>query len=465
MYATWDIETKGLSGDLVIGGLFDGQKYFTFTDWSNFLDIIHKKLPDKTSLYAHNGGKFDHKHLLAYIDSRPDIKISHFLNINGSVIFTLTIKGKRFYFRDSFLHLPKSLKKLCESFDVKHSKKDFDMENWIKNNCPISEELKTYLYYDCLALYELLQKYFSIVGEPKLTIASTSFDICLKSTFQGVEVGKLTKNFLTIEEEDFIRASYRGGRTEVFKRYTSQSLFHYDVNSLYPYVMKNRDYPYGQHKKIIGNEKCKELIDSGYLGVIKCFIQAPDLHYPYLCVHHEGKLLFPVGNWIGNITSIEYQKALKLGYKIDIIEGIFYSKKGKLFSNFVDKFYKIKCESKGAKRETAKLILNSAYGKFGQRREYKEYITFEEIVDKGLDFGDYEKVNDKFYRCKSINYRDRRINPVIATFVTAYARDYLYQGMELVFNNGGTVYYVDTDSIFSDIALPENIVDKFQSLF
>lgn len=459
MFAVWDIETRGFTGDLVIGGLYDGREYYTFTEWSNFVELLHSHIPDKTQIYAHNGGKFDHRHLLAYIDKRDDIKISHFLNINGSIVFTMTVRGKRFYLRDSFLHLSRSLKKLCQSFDVKHSKKDFDVEKWIKNNYPITDELKTYLYYDCVSLYELLEKYFSIVGEPKLTIASTAFDICCKSTYQGVELEKLTRNFLTTDEEDFIRDSYRGGRTEVFKRYTNDSLFHYDVNSLYPYVMRNRDYPYGKHRKIIGNDKCKQAIDSGYLGVIKCHINAPDIQYPYLCVHHDDKLLFPCGNWCGNITSIEYQKALKLGYKIDIIEGIFYAKKGMLFKNFVDKFYEIKCNSTGAKRETAKLILNSAYGKYGQRREFDEYITFEEIIDKGLDISDFEKVNEKFYRSKTIKYTNRKINPVIATFVTAYARDYLYSGIETVIQNGGIVYYVDTDSIFTDVALPGHMVD------
>ena len=459
MFAVWDIETEGFTGNLVIGGIYDGDDYYTFTEWRNFIETLHKKLPDKTSLYAHNGGKFDHKHLLAYIDKRSDIKISHFLNINGSVVFTLTIKGKRFYLRDSFLHLSRSLKKLCVAFEVDSPKKEFNIKDWIKNRCPINEELRDYLYRDCVSLYQVLQKYFSIVEAPKITIASTSFNICCKTTYKGVELEKLLKNFLTKDEEQFIRDSYRGGRTEVFKRYTNDSLFHYDVNSLYPFVMKNRDYPYGKHKKIIGNDKCKQAIDSGYLGVIKCHINAPNIQYPYLCVHHDGKLLFPVGNWVANITSIEYAKAIELGYKIDIIEGIFYTKKGKLFSNFVDKFYKIKCDSTGAKRETAKLILNSAYGKYGQRREFNEYITFDEIIDNEYDISDYEKVNDKFYRSKTIKYTNRKINPVIATFVTAYARDYLYEGMELIFNNGGTVYYVDTDSIFSDIELPKSFID------
>lgn len=41
-------------------------------------------------------------------------------------------------------------------------------------------------------------------------------------------------------EDKFIRRAYFGGRTYVFQPY-GEDLYYYDVNSLYPYIMK--EYP------------------------------------------------------------------------------------------------------------------------------------------------------------------------------------------------------------------------------
>jgi DNA polymerase elongation subunit (family B) len=460
MFATWDIETTGLIGDMVIGSLYDGDKNYDFTSWDSFFKNIYKHIPDKSILYSHNGGKFDNKYLLEYIENNDRMSISNFMNISGRIIFTLTIKGKRYYFRDSMLHLPASLKELCLSFEVgDNSKKDFDIKNWLELGCPITDELIDYLHYDCIALFEVLQKYYNIVGKPKITIASTAFNILQETKYNGIELKNLLKNFLTIEQENYIRESYKGGRVEVFKRYGDNQLFHYDVNSLYPYVMKNRKYPYGRHKIVVGNDDCKRFIESGKLGIIRCDIEIENMQYPYLAKIHDNKLLFPVGKWKDTITTIEYEKCIKLGYKINIEDGIFYEKSGYLFKEYVDTFYKIKQTSTGAKKAVAKLLLNSAYGKFGQKRTFSEYLKIEDIINKGDDLTDYVKLNDMYYMKNKTSYQNRKINPVIASFITAYARDYLYSGMELIINNGGTVYYVDTDSIFCDIRLPDNIVN------
>ena len=33
---TWDLETKGFAGPLVIGGIYTGQNYFTYRTWEDF---------------------------------------------------------------------------------------------------------------------------------------------------------------------------------------------------------------------------------------------------------------------------------------------------------------------------------------------------------------------------------------------------------------------------------------------
>ena len=59
---------------------------------------------------------------------------------------------------------------------------------------------------------------------------------------------------------------------------------------------------------------------------------------------------------------------MKHGYKVTLIEGhSFY--KAKLFNEYIDHFYNIKKQSKGAARFIAKMHLNQLYGYFGRTQD------------------------------------------------------------------------------------------------
>ncbi len=177
---TWDIETKGLGGDFVIGGVFDGHEYKEFETWDDFFNII-KTSPDKTKFYAHNAAKYDNRYLL-YEAFKRGYKVKNILYIQGGFIFKIVINNKIYDFRDSIFLMSGSLKNLCKAFNIEQSKKDFNINSWIKSDFKITPELKEYLKYDCISLYELLTKFYNEfdVNDVKLTIASTAFNILLK---------------------------------------------------------------------------------------------------------------------------------------------------------------------------------------------------------------------------------------------------------------------------------------------
>ena len=85
--------------------------------------------------------------------------------------------------------------------------------------------------------------------------------------------------------------------------------------------------------------------------------------------------------------------AIKAGYRIVGVEGIWHWNEGSqrtydkvlgidgIFSNFIDKFYKIKCESSGYPEHVkycSKNLLNSFYGKLAQKEDKTK-------VDETLD--------------------------------------------------------------------------------
>lgn len=452
---TWDIETKGLAGELVIGGVYDGIRYLEFRSFDEFIYYL-KAFFQEDTLYAHNGGKYDNRYLLEYLKGN-DYKLSNIFYINNGLIFTVELGSKKFKFRDSFHLLPRSLSSISSSFGVEHKKKEFDIKGWIKDGCHETDELREYLKDDCRALYESLEvftKTFDI--KPKLTIASTAFNVVLSTTYKNIPLKKLLKNFMTKDQEDFVRKSYKGGRVEVFQRF-AEDVNSYDINSLYPYVMQNFNYPFGKLYEQDG-ENFDIMMNKGKLGIAECLIKSPDQNIPYLAFKYDDKLVFPTGEWKDTLTSLEIIEARKRGYTIKIIKGLIWNKKGRVFRQYVDTYYTIKSGSTGAKRECAKLFLNSPYGKFGQSRTNKAIKTIDEMIQKGRSINDASFDGGHLFSFDETSYQNRSINPVYATFVTAYARHVLYLGIETVLNLGGEIYYCDTDSLKTNIELPQELV-------
>lgn len=457
---TWDLETKGFAGPLVIGGIYTGQNYFTYRTWEDFYFLLKGGIiPAGSYLYAHNGAKYDNRYIMETA-LKHGFEITNIMYIQNGLTFTLKYKKRRWYIRDSYHLLPGSLKNLCIDFDIAHKKKDFDIEAWGAQGWPLTEELKEYLKFDCISLYELLEVFKDQVeGDIKRTLASTAFNQLLKTTYKKKPLKEILKNFLNKHDEKEIRQAYKGGRVEVFKR-KGQDLYKYDVNSLYPWAMYKYNYPFGFHHTITDPARAEQKIKAGELGIYKCNIYCPYMKYPYLALKKDNKLIFPVGTWQDWITSFEIEEARKRGYKIDIIKGHTFEHKGKLFKPFVNKNYEIKKTSSGAKKQVAKLFLNSAYGKFGQRREVRNIYTRQELIEKDIDLLEVQPVGPNLYQQKKELYMNRSINPVVAAFVTAYARHELYLGMEDIINRGGEIYYIDTDCIVSDIELSQEHQDS-----
>lgn len=409
--------------------------------------LVHK---NRNKLcFSHNGGKFDMIALYQTFMKYPEFyeKFSCKPIMQGSRIMSFKIKDENKHsweFRDSFSLLPRSLDYLCKSFKPDHIKLErpltvyeTDRENWIR-----------YCLNDCYALYDILKQFNSIISDVRgnigYTIASTSL-----ATFR--------KRFLDIElntyhnYNDFFRNAYYGGRTEIFNMHAKQydgSYYVYDINSLYPFVMKNFEYPIS--KPI--HTKYKDIDETfGKCGIADVrIITPPDLDIPILPYHRkDGKLLFPLGQWNGLYEYCLLEKAVKYGYDIKIKRAWEFTSTY-LFKDFVDHFYGLKNNSSGAEKEIYKLILNSLYGKWGENPNRKELITDHDGSLEGL-----LPFDTKFgYVIREYKENSAYHLPAISIRVTAQAQLKLYSFIEKVKALGGTIYYCDTDSIITDVRLP-----------
>lgn len=98
-----------------------------------------------------------------------------------------------------------------------------------------------------------------------------------------------------------------------------------------------------------------------------------------------------------------------------------------------------------------KILLNSLYGKFATRLDNKTEIKYKDRVSyTDLENGAKEYKQSGFYRVKKI-FEDGQIpnfiNPIISAYVTAYARDRLFDAMTKGLDSD--IFYYDTDSLFT----------------
>jgi hypothetical protein len=441
---------------------WDGFTKFSTMDCVNsFLDKFLTKQFRGYVFYAHFGSIFDFPIILQELNKRNHLKIYPIMK--GSKIIKMKVEDNNkhyWFFNDSSALLNFSLDELTKTFKVTHAKLhvtdkndsyDFNLFKLYKKNPAL---VIKYLKHDCIGLYEVLDKFktemLNIGGDLGLTIASTSL-----KTFNR----KYQNNYLFMcskEINDELRNAYYGGRTEIFRLYAPELkdsyYYYYDINSLYPFVMRDNDYPISKPNIVLTPDKDIFMETN---GITFAKVKAPDdLYIPILPskikMKSDTKLMFVLGNYEGWWDNHLLRKAKEIGYQIEPMKSYVF-RTDYIFKEFVNDFYKIK---QNAERDTpmyliAKLLMNSLYGKFGQRQISESLIKdpfpdpekykLKEIVD--FDSG-WCKVEEEG--------KGKMYLPQIAVHVTAMAQLWLYKSLEDIVNKGYKIFYCDTDSITTD---------------
>lgn len=336
------------------------------------------------------------------------------------------------------------------------------------------EELRVYNKRDCKISCDFmffLQKVFNKAsGNCKITIASTSFDIWRRNFLKTTLV---KEEFVTGNNtvKKFLFKAYYGGRTESFKRGKFKRLYYYDINSLYPSVMRNNSFPLPNSVKLIkGDRKHLNYINK-FEGVSSVKVLCPEnLDKPFLPLRMNGKLVFPSGEFTGTFNHCELRYALKLGYKIlEIIDEyqVIYTKTFKPFKEFVDHFYKLRqtYKKQGSVMELPiKLVLNSLYGKFGQKKVVDSRILDINHVSSKKELVDiYENANVRedgtaVYNVES-DYDGINTYPILSSYTSSFARILMYP-----YINRESVVYTDTDSIMTtkDLKLDSKVLGEMK---
>lgn len=327
----------------------------------------------------------------------------------------------------------------------------FELNKYNIRDCEVS----------CNAMYLIQKGIRQFNGTLKITIASSCFDIFRR----GFMIEPFTKEQYVLDQEnpdktdvlDLIYSAYYGGRTEVFKRGEFENVYYYDINSLYPSVMREA-LPLPQ--SIQKPQKPLMQYITLYEGVSVVTITAPHINKPFLPVRHDDRLIFPIGTFKGAYTHVELRKAISLGYTIhDIHDQIYYTKKNTYFKKYIDTMYKhrlIQKKNGDVLESITKLFMNSLYGGFGMKWVTETKLKrFEDMTNDDLNkLGIYEVFQNDYVMTRKVkSYDGKRKYPIIACYVTALARTLMYDYLD-----NESVIYTDTDSIMTEDPLPESMI-------
>jgi hypothetical protein len=437
-FATWDIEAQNW-WDLALVGVWDGEVYRHFRSVPEFIEYILQSKYHGYRFFAHFGGRYDMNFIFDWLKYHPEIGCSFYCSGSLVIQMTLTYRKIKVKLCDSYrlFYMPgndsqtrttnkSGLASLTKAFGVKHQKQEYDFKQM-----EYGRELISYNEFDCRGLYEVIERFFEETGVMSETFATHALRVWRKD-FLKETIWKPRPDVL-----DLARATYHGGRVEVFKRYAS-ACWAYDVNSMYPYVMQ-----FAMPTEFVGESH--RLTDSHY-GFVDAEVVVPENYIPCLPVRAE-KLYFPVGRFRGQWTSEELIQAESLGCKIQKIFQAFYFRTKEIFREYVEKLYALKKTASEPTRTIAKGLLNALYGKFGQNPTKKIYCLVRQAPEGSFPilYPNGEPSGFAYYERTS---RSNYLLPHLASAVTSKARLHLLSKL----NNDS--YYCDTDSVFTTKPFP-----------
>lgn len=233
-----------------------------------------------------------------------------------------------------------------------------------------------------------------------------------------------------------------------------------DVNSLYPYVMYEKMLPYGEPVYFDG-KYIDDIVYPLYIQMITCCFELKKNKIPTIQI--KGSMSFIPNEYLENsngeivtliLTNIDlklflehynvYDLNYECGWKFKGIHG--------LFKDYIDKWIQVKNEGtitgNLALRTTAKLMLNSLYGKLATSLEVQSKIPY-----IGDDLVIHYKLSEK-------EQKDGIYLPC-GSFITAYAREKTIRTSQAIKEYSIEKYgidkyiYSDTDSIHTTLSIEE----------
>lgn len=439
----------------------------------HFLD--HCRRLKKSKHYFHNL-KFDGEFIInrlfelgfEYVEDRTELDDNTFTTIISdmgqwymiSIMFKYDRrKAIKCEIYDSMKLLNFSVDQIAKSFGFDVMKLEIDYNKYRPVGYVPDDQELTYLHHDVKIVAKALEIVFA-QGDTKMTVGANAL-ADLKATIGKKEFDRLFPSLPLAMDTD-IRQAYKGGYVYANPLYQGREIgagLVFDVNSLYPFVMRNKPMPYGEPLYFDGKYKFDKLYPL-YVQCFTCSFEIKKDHIPTIQI--KNSLAFVPTEYLTTtnheeitltLTSVDfaiflehyhvYNLEFHNGYKFKSITGV--------FAPYVDKWTNAKIEAKKAGNEPLKLLaklkLNSPYGKLATNPIVRSKIPY------------YENGLVKY--ANSLPEERQALYIPAGAFITAYAREITIRSAQKVYHR---FMYADTDSLHLDgLEIPDLLdVDAYR---
>jgi hypothetical protein len=323
-------------------GFTDGikSKLYYLTDNKDSNEMLYNSIYDMLlnynnyTVYVHNFSNFDYYFILNTLNNVSTIKSDPFYKDNKlyslKLSYKINNKDHSIIIKDSYLLLPNSLRKLGIDYKVNILKGYFPYSyinennlnyignipdyiyyynninnpikyedylqisnNYINSDWSVKDETLKYLESDLLCLHQIVSKFSLDIFNLEninitniLSISSLTFKLFKTNYLNDLKI-PIIKGI----HHDRIREAFYGGHVDNYIP-IGNNIYYYDVNSLYPFVMANNDFPVGN--PILSFDK--DL--NNYFGIIHCKIETPKyMDKPVLPFRgDDGTIYYLLGN-------------------------------------------------------------------------------------------------------------------------------------------------------------------------
>jgi len=427
-----------------------GNNIAAFIDWC--------KLANNDRVYFHNL-RFDGEFLLSYLlnngfsvlldgekaatntiktmisDKGVFYKMTVYFKINGH-------KTSKIDFYDSLKVLPFSVAEIAKAFNLSIQKLEIDYDEYRAPGHQLTDHEIQYLKNDIVIVAMALKELFS-QGLDKMTTASNA----LYDYKQHMSYYQFMRLFPTPNYDADIRQSYRGGYCYAKKELRGKILHDlngYDINSLYPSVMRNYPLPFGEGVFFSGKYRESKIYPL-YVQMLKCQF---DLKPGYLpTIQLKNNLSFVPTEYVEStndeivticLTSVDLEIFLEHYelYNVEYLGGWKFRASTGNFAKYVDFWTMKKIEAKKNKNfplyTIAKLMLNSLYGKFATAATVQNKYPY--LDESGVI---RYRLGEKLPR--------KPLYIPVGAFVTAWSRSVTIKAAQTHYDR---FVYCDTDSLY-----------------
>lgn len=277
--------------------------------------------------------------------------------------------------------IPLSVENIAKSYDLPIRKGSIDYELPRPAGYEPTQEELAYVQNDTEIVARAL-KIFLDQGLNKMTAGSNALSNFRKGIGNKYKFRRIYP-LLDKEQDTFLRRAYRGGFTYVSPDWAGKVVGNgcvYDVNSMYPSVMRNEMMPYGSPTWFQGTPPDIPALPL-WVAQVTCAFKLKEGHIP--CIQLKGNMRFGQTEYIVDshgqttitVTNVDWalmQKQYHV-YNVRWEGGYLFKAANFRFRRYIDEWIGVKnqatIDGNAGLRNIAKLMLNSLYGKFATRME------------------------------------------------------------------------------------------------